>query len=353
MTTMREKMADQLLTATERKDWKTVAGVLKMGIDPDLSKVQKSFKLAASKGRADIVAMFLENGLDVHYSDDKALRWSAKNGHIDVVRALIDHGADVSAREHEALRNAAQRGQEDIVALLLDHGADATAANSDALLRGARRGAAGSVKRILDAGADIHALGDKALRLAARQGHAETVKLLLERGADVFAENTEALTLARQSRSAETREIVEDWINGIARDRAAEKFEDIFGDTVTMDGLRKTIDADGTTGLMLAAQAGLFDTIAQTLRAARGGLTAEDVLKRNDAGASVVGTLRQRGELKELFRPEFWAGRRQELDRLWGSFSQFDMPRDVDIDGVRECVNILTIRRTPGKKLAR
>ena len=73
---------------------------------------------AAERGHADVVALLLDAGADVHADDDDALRWAASNGHAGVVALLLDAGADVHADNNCALRWAARYGHTDVVALL-------------------------------------------------------------------------------------------------------------------------------------------------------------------------------------------------------------------------------------------
>jgi arginine deiminase len=110
--------------------------------------VEDDMWLAAQHGHADVVAVLLDAGADVHAWEDVALVLAAENGHADVVALLLDAGANVHAESDEALRAAAEKGHADVVALLLD------------------------------AGADVHAMKDEALKWAAERGHADVVELL-------------------------------------------------------------------------------------------------------------------------------------------------------------------------------
>jgi len=80
---------------------------------------------------------FIENGADVHASDDAALRWAAREGHLEVVKFLIENEANVHASNDAALCWAAREGHSKVVKFLIEKGADVHASD-DAALRWAR-----------------------------------------------------------------------------------------------------------------------------------------------------------------------------------------------------------------------
>ncbi len=88
---------------------------------------------AAENGNLQKVKRYLDEGDDIHYQDDYALRWAAFYDHLEVVELLLDRGADIYAGENNALRYAAYNGHLKIVRLLLDNGADKSAKNYEAL----------------------------------------------------------------------------------------------------------------------------------------------------------------------------------------------------------------------------
>lgn len=79
---------------------------------------------AAATGRVDLVRQCLDEGADIHFEKDLALRSAAFTGHLDTLKLLVDAGADVSAVFHEALLYAAKRQDRAAVDYLLDHGAE-------------------------------------------------------------------------------------------------------------------------------------------------------------------------------------------------------------------------------------
>jgi ankyrin repeat protein len=64
------------------------------------------------------VKLALQQGANIHYNDDYALRLAAYNGHADVVKVLLDAGANVHANNDGALGWAAYYGHADVVKLL-------------------------------------------------------------------------------------------------------------------------------------------------------------------------------------------------------------------------------------------
>ncbi len=94
---------------------------------------------AAENGNLQKVKRYLDEGDDIHYDSDYALRWTAFYGHLEVVELLLDRGADIHADIHAdgdaAFRWSSEKGHVKVVKLLLDYGADKSANNYEALKR--------------------------------------------------------------------------------------------------------------------------------------------------------------------------------------------------------------------------
>lgn len=71
-----------------------------------------------------IVMHMIQNGFDIHYRNDYALRRAAESGDMTTVLFLIEFGADINARNSSALCWAAQNGHASIVKCLLDAGSE-------------------------------------------------------------------------------------------------------------------------------------------------------------------------------------------------------------------------------------
>lgn len=94
------------------------------GRHPECLRDASPMLIAAQRGRADIVALLLELGMDVDVGDateQRGLHNAVGNGAIDVVKLLIAHGADIdrpTTRFDGALGFAAHFDQREIASLL-------------------------------------------------------------------------------------------------------------------------------------------------------------------------------------------------------------------------------------------
>ena len=109
------------------------------------------------------IKYLVDNGADIHASDDYALRWFSEKGHLDVVKYLVEIGANIHACNEQALRWSAFNGNLKLV------------------------------KYLIEKGSDIHAHAEYALRYAAENVHLEVVKYLVENGANIHACDEAAL----------------------------------------------------------------------------------------------------------------------------------------------------------------
>jgi ankyrin repeat protein len=73
----------------------------------------------AKIGDLNKIKLVLEQGAELHASNDYALINSAGNGHFEVVKYLVEQGADIHAGNDEALRFSAENGNLDIVKYLI------------------------------------------------------------------------------------------------------------------------------------------------------------------------------------------------------------------------------------------
>jgi ankyrin repeat protein len=106
--------------------------VLFVVISPFLSftDINQDLIEAADSGETDKVRALLEEGADVHATDDNGLTalWKAAAwGYTEIVRSLLDAGADVNTKAEDGstfLMLSANNGYLDVVKLLLDMEAD-------------------------------------------------------------------------------------------------------------------------------------------------------------------------------------------------------------------------------------
>ncbi len=125
-----------------------------------------ALRLAAENGHEEVVKV-LAAAVDIHRSDDAALRVASKNGQLWTVNILLALGAEIHARDEEALRMATRGGHAQTVEMLLARGANVRARNDEALRETVEGEHLDIVKLLLHAGADVNA---DVLLLAQRTG---------------------------------------------------------------------------------------------------------------------------------------------------------------------------------------
>lgn len=281
----------------------------------------ETFCRAARRGRADVVALFVQRGADVQAAhgrplieavganeetvavllqaganpnarEGSALFHAALGGSVGICRMLLDNGADVNAAKVRRLDGtegphvvslAAQEGHRAVVALLVERGADVNAGDGAALRDAARQGEREGVEILLDHGADIHAQEDYALRIAARNGAAEVVRLLLMRGADPAAKEGEARMVAEQAGHADVLAVLDEFQAVVSdlHEAASRGYLCVPSVAARINEHSLALEnEDADTVAHCAARAGYFEQIPERLRA----LALE---LRNGAGASV------------------------------------------------------------------
>ena len=249
--------------------------------------------LAAYHGHAELVGLFLDQGMDVNHLNgkkDTALLWAARWGHNSIVDALIDRGADPEVKndkgstalywavryEHSKtvelllkkgkanpnttrklglvapLVVASAYGNNEIVKLLLAH------QNCDVNIRirggeipihhAAREGCEDVMATLLEHGAtldDKDELGDTPLLLAAQNGHIELVYKLITLGANVNHRNHEGNDTWNYAIDSEDNDLLE---------------------TLLSACLDNEIDMTNRQPLCIAASSGRYDKIEFLLK---------------------------------------------------------------------------------------
>lgn len=168
---------------------------------------------AAENGRADVVQLLLDAGVDVNAIASDYLRTALHavaagecegSGMADTLRVLLAAGADVDSRDinkQTALHLAAYHRRTEVISILLSAGADVDALDNfhDTALHVATQDGIidyfdiDAVKVLLKFGANVHARNDlqeTALFIASylfREGCEEAIELLIAAGADVDA----------------------------------------------------------------------------------------------------------------------------------------------------------------------
>ena len=249
--------------------------------------------LAAYRGHAELVGLFLDQGMDVNHLNgkgDTALLWAARGGYNSIVNALIDRGADTELQnyigstalywavryEHSKtvelhlkkgkanpnttrmlglvapLVVASAYGNNDIVKLLLEHpNCDVNICICGGELpihHAAREGYEDVMATLLEHGAtwdDKDECGDTPLLLAAQNGHIELVYKLITLGANVNHRNHEGN---------------DTW------DYAIDSEDNDLLDKVLSACLEEEIDMTNRQPLHIAASSGRYDKIEFLLK---------------------------------------------------------------------------------------
>lgn len=174
----------------------------------------RALKMAALAGQGSTVKLLLERGASPHNPEmNHAMNLAADAGHCACVEAFLDSGTGCSLEEEDGrllmhlFRKSAMKDDTGMINLLLRRGKAIGTSKEEALRSAASRGNKKSVEVLLNAGADVeqdNGEGDTPLSLAAEYGHTGTVELLINRGANPRAKDDQALRQACLYGHAET-----------------------------------------------------------------------------------------------------------------------------------------------------
>ncbi len=93
--------------------------------ESDYADIDNALLDAIARGDLSGVQYLVEKcGVDVHASDNCALRISAERGYLQLVRYLVEHDADIHADNDAPLRYAVKKDHPHIVRYLVTHGAN-------------------------------------------------------------------------------------------------------------------------------------------------------------------------------------------------------------------------------------
>lgn len=87
-------------------------------------------QIASRRGDLQETKNAIQNGANIHFNEDAALRIAVSEGHLEVVKFLITNGATVSAKSNEALCTSANSGNLGMVKMLVENGADIHSRNN-------------------------------------------------------------------------------------------------------------------------------------------------------------------------------------------------------------------------------
>jgi ankyrin repeat protein len=134
-------------------------------------------------------------GIDIHWSDDYALRYACENGNLPVIKYLHSKGADLTAMDNYCLSSACENGHLDIVKFFRESKVDIFSTNNYALRHSCYYGKLPIIKYLVEFGADIHDINDDAVSQACTSGQLDVVEYLVDIGADI--EKSECIYIAR------------------------------------------------------------------------------------------------------------------------------------------------------------
>jgi len=194
----KQKITDELFTAAETGDFKTVKNFLTKY--PDMKNVKRNggwTLLHMAFNSREMVEYLIEIGADIEARSDgqwTPLHSQAYGGHKDGVELLLEHGADIEAKHAYGitpLLNSIRWNRVEAAKLLVKKGANVDATDTlgrTSLILSATKGYLELAKIFLESDADIR-IKDKnykrtALHFAALNGHLNIVAELLKKGAD-------------------------------------------------------------------------------------------------------------------------------------------------------------------------
>jgi hypothetical protein len=88
-------------------------------------------------------------------------------------------------------------------------------------------------------------------------------------------------------------------------------------DALTVSDLRQTSGYMGASVLMGAVKFGHFDKVVDISRKSGEPLTLDDFLSKDRHGNSLLNILAERNQLSQVFTPDLWAGRVDDMKTLW------------------------------------
>ena len=74
----------------------------------------KCLRIASKNGFYEAVKYLIENGIDVHYNEDCAIKFACVFNHFEVVKLLVEHGADIHSGDDYCFRLSKARGGEQV-----------------------------------------------------------------------------------------------------------------------------------------------------------------------------------------------------------------------------------------------
>ena len=174
--------------------------IVKLLIEKDNSQkmCNKAFECFSFLGNIELVKYFLDNGADVHSSNDYAVRTASQKGYLEIVKYLVENGANIHADNDRAFLSAIQHGHFEVVKYLVEKGANIHANNDDAVRLAIQYKNFEIVKYLVENGIDIHALEDLSFKLSIIYGHIDITKFLISTDLEYFSKKENAIDIVKK-----------------------------------------------------------------------------------------------------------------------------------------------------------
>ena len=148
----------------------------------------KLLLFSCEEGLLEYVKKSLENGADIHYKKDSAVKIVAQDGNLEILKYLISKGANFRVDSDTPMEYAAFGGHLDIIKYLVEMGVKIYFNSSKALDAAIRNGHLDVVKYLVEKGINVR-IHKQFLDIASRHGHLDIVKYLIGKGADFYNQN--------------------------------------------------------------------------------------------------------------------------------------------------------------------
>ena len=155
-------------------------------------------RAAVHMGHHEVVRVLLDNGAEVHPTDEMFMR-AYNHGHFEVMGLLLEHGTRTKTLDNQLLHDASRHGRAEVIQLLLQHKANVDAKDRELrtpLHCASTVGDAKVAQLLLEHGANVNAqsnIHETPLYLASQNGRPEVVRLLLNYGANIHIQGSNGL----------------------------------------------------------------------------------------------------------------------------------------------------------------
>lgn len=190
------------------------------------------------------------------------------------------------------------------------------------------------------AGGDVRA-GDSGFFLALYGGHPAVMNYLFEKGADIYHPNMIAACYGRTHEIPEThrKTALQTYRDLVEMDNAtwAECYAEAGGAADTMSAFRLVPNALGRAPMSLLQLAVRADKFADVVAVAEipkaFPLTAQDLLTEDFKGVTPLMIMAARGKLGEVFDPNLWQHRPEEVQVLHDALKKMRAEKTIDLPG--------------------